>query len=282
MPLHDLSYQHFDGPRTSRFSRSFALGRSQASLLLKRRAFLFLLTVSWIPFLARVAQIYVNRQFPQAFPFIAVDAGLWQEFLSQQVAFLPVILITLYTGAGAIATDLSTGAFVVYLSKPISRIDYVFGKAMPVLAALLFVTLIPALTLLVVNVFVAEDFELFAATPFLPLSVVVYSGWICLYFTLAVLAISSLTRSMRVAGAGFGAIALGSKIIFVGALSQLRLDQPPAFLSMIDSTVDAGHVFFGNAAAANTPLLSIASMVSMMAVSLAVLRWRLSSAEVSS
>ena len=153
---------------------------------------------------------------------------------------------------------------------------------MPVLAALLFVTLIPALTLLVVNVFVAEDFELFAATPFLPLSVVVYSGWICLYFTLAVLAISSLTRSMRVAGAGFGALALGSKIIFVGALSQLRIDQPPAFLSMIDSTIDAGHVFFGNAAAANTPLLSIASMVSMMAVSLAVLRWRLSSAEVSS
>lgn len=281
MPLHDLSYQHFDGPRTSRFSRSFALGRSQASLLLQRRAFLFLLTVSFIPFLARVAQIYVARQFPQAVAFITVDAGLWQEFLSQQVAFLPVILIALYTGAGAIATDLSTGAFVVYLSKPISRIDYVFGKAMPIMAALLFVTLSPALALLVVHVFVAENLELFAATPFLPLSVVVYSVWICLYFTLAVLAISSLTRSMRVAGAGFVAFALGSKI-FVGALSQLRLDQPPAFLSMIDSTVDAGHVFFGNAAAANTPLLSIASMVSMMVVSLAVLRWRLSSAEVSS
>lgn len=281
MPLHDLSYQHFDGPRTSRFSRSFALGRSQASLLLQRRAFLFLLTVSFIPFLARVAQIYVARQFPEAVAFITVDAGLWQEFLSQQVAFLPVILIALYTGAGAIATDLSTGAFVVYLSKPISRIDYVFGKAMPIMAALLFVTLSPALALLVVHVFVAENLELFAATPFLPLSVVVYSVWICLYFTLAVLAISSLTRSMRVAGAGFVAFALGSKI-FVGALSQLRLDQPPAFLSMIDSTVDAGHVFFGNAAAANTPLLSIASMVSMMVVSLAVLRWRLSSAEVSS
>lgn len=281
MPLHDLSYQHFDGPRTSRFSRSFALGRSQASLLLQRRAFLFLLTVSFIPFLARVAQIYVARQFPQAVAFITVDAGLWQEFLSQQVAFLPVILIALYTGAGAIATDLSTGAFVVYLSKPISRIDYVFGKAMPIMAALLFVTLCPALALLVVHAFVAENLELFAATPFLPLSVVVYSVWICLYFTLAVLAISSLTRSMRVAGAGFVAFALGSKI-FVGALSRLRLDQPPAFLSMIDSTVDAGHVFFGNAAAANTPLLSIASMVSMMVVSLAVLRWRLSSAEVSS
>jgi hypothetical protein len=116
----------------------------------------------------------------------------------------------------------------------------------------------------------------------LPLSVVVFSAWICVYFTLTVLAISSLTRSVRVAGAGFGALALGSKIVFMGALSSLRLDHPPAFLSMIDATVDVGHVFFGNAAAANTPLLSIASMVSMMVGSLIVLRCRLSSAEASS
>ena len=116
--------------------------------------------------------------------------------------------------------------------------------------------------------FVAEDFELFALTPFLPLSVVIYSVWICLYFTLTVLAISSLTRSTRVAGAGFGALALGSKVIFVG-LSRLRVVQPPAFLSMIDSTVDSGHLFFGNAASANTPFLSIAAMVSLMLASLA-------------
>ena len=281
MPLHDLSYQHFDGPRTSRFNRSFSLARSSAALLLKRRSFLLLLAASWIPVLARMAQIYVARRFPQAFPFITVDAALWQEFLSQQVVFLPVILVALVTGAGAISTDLSSGAFVVYLSKPISRIDYVFGKAMPVMAALLVVTLVPALTLLMVHVFVAEDIELFAASPFLPLSVVVYSVWICLYFTLTVLAVSSLTRSARVAGAGFGALALGSKVIFVG-LSRLRLVQPPAFLSMIDSTVDSGHLFFGNAASANTPFLSIVGMVSLMAASLAVLRWRLSSAEVSS
>jgi len=281
MPLHDLSYQHFVGPRTSRFSRSFAMARSSASLLLKRRSFLLLLAVSWIPVIVRVAQMYVSRQFPQAFPFITVDAALWQEFLAQQVVFLPVILVALFTGAGAISTDLSTGAFVVYLSKPISRVDYVVGKAMPVMAALLVVTLVPALTLLVVHLFVAENFELFAVTPFLPVSVVIYSVWICLYFTLTVLAISSLTRSTRVAGAGFGALALGSEVIFVG-LSRLRLVQPPAFLSMIDSTVDSGHLFFGNAASGNTPFLSVAVMVSFMLASLAALRWRLSSAEVSS
>jgi ABC-type transport system involved in multi-copper enzyme maturation permease subunit len=282
MPLHDLSYQRFDGRRTSRFERSFAMARTAGSLLLKRRAFLLLLAVSWIPALVRVAQIYVARQFPQAFPFVTVDAVLWQEFLSQQVTLLPVILVALYTGAGAISSDLSSGAFVIYLSKPIDRLDYIIGKAMPVMAALLMVTLVPALVLLLVHVFVAEDFELFATTPLLPVSVAVFSIWMCLYFTLAVLAISSLTRSARVAGAGFGAIALGSKIAFLGALSQLRLAEPPAFVSMIDATVDAGHVLFGNTASARAPFLSVAAMAALMTMSIVVLRWRLRSAELSS
>lgn len=282
MPLHDLSYQRFDGHRTSRFARSFAMARSAATLLLKRRSFLLLLVVSWIPVIVRAAQIYIARQFPQAVPFVTVDALLWQEFLSQQVVLLPVILVALYTGASAIATDLSTGAFVVYLSKPISRVDYVIGKAMPVMGALLAVTLVPALVLLLVHVFVSEELELLTTSPTLPLSIALFSVWMCAYFTLAVLAISSLTRSARVAGAGFGALALGTKVVFLGTLSRLRVDSPPSFLSMIDATVDSGHVFFGNVESATSPFLSIAAMIAFMGASLAVLRWRLSSAEVSS
>lgn len=280
MPLHDLSYQRFDGARTTRFERSFAMARTSAALLLKRRSFLGLLAVSWILVVVRGAQIFAT-QFPQMFPFITVDAVLWQDFLSQQVIFLPVILVALYTGAGAIASDLSSGAFVVYLSKPIARIDYVIGKAMPVMAALLMVTFVPAFLLLLVHVFVAKDFELFTMNPLLPLSVALFSGWICLYFTLTVLAVSSLTRSARVAGAGFGALALGSRFVFL-ALSRLRIDQPPPFLSMIDSTVDAGNVFFGNSESARAPFLSLAAMAMSIAASLAILRWRLRSVEVSS
>jgi ABC-type transport system involved in multi-copper enzyme maturation permease subunit len=282
MPLHDLSYRRFGGARTSRFARSLALARSAGALFLKRRSFLLLLAVSWVPVVVRVAQIYVARQFPRAFPFVTIDAVLWQEFLAQQVTLLPVILVALYTGAGAIATDVASGAFVVYLSKPIARLDYVVGKAMTVMAALLVVTLVPATMLLLVHAFIAEDFELFATNPLLPVSIVLNSVWTCLYFTLVVLAISSLTRSARVAGAGFGALALGTKIVFLGALSRLRFDDPPAFLSMIDSTVEAGNVFFGNATSAGAPSLSVAAMASLMAVSLIVLRWRLGSAEVSS
>lgn len=282
MPLYDLSYRRFDGSRTPRFARPVAMALSQGKLLLKRRSFLLLLGLSWIPVIVRAAQIYFVRQFPEAFPFVTIDALLWHEFLSQQVVFLPVLLVALYTGAGAIASDLSTGAFVIFLSKPISRTDYVIGKAIPVLASLLLVTLVPALVLLTVEVFITEGLDLFDATPLLPISLIGYSVWMCLYFTLGVLAVSSLARSPRVAGAGFGALALGSKVVFLGALSRLRLDAPPSFLSMIDATVDSGHVFFGNPSAAETPFVSLASMALSMVGAGLVLRWRLGSAEASS
>ncbi len=257
------------------------MARSSGSLLLKRRSFLLLLAVSWIPAIVRGAQIFVARKFPDAFPFLTIDALLWQDFVSQQVVFLPVLLIALYAGASAISADLSSGAFVVYLSKPISRSDYVIGKAIPVMTALLAVTLAPALTLLLAHVFLAEDFVLFKAAPLLPLSVVSYSVWTCLYFTLVVLAVSSLSRSPRVAGAGFGALALAGPI-FLEALSRLRIVDPPAFLSMIDATVDSGHVFFGNTSTGSAPFASLAAMALGMGISLAILRWRLRSAEVSS
>lgn len=281
MPLHDLTYQRFEGPRTSQFARSFAMARSSGSLLLKRRSFLLLLAVSWIPGILRGAQIFVAEQFPDTFPFLTIDARLWQEFVSQQVTYLPVLLMALYTGAGAISADLASGGFVVYLSKPISRFDYVVGKALPVMSALLAVTLAPALTLLLVHVFLAEDFALFEASPWLPFSVIGYSVWTCLYFTLAVLAISSLSRSPRVAGAGFVALSLGGPI-FVRALSRLPIFDPPAFLSMINATVDSGHLFFGNISAGSTPVGSFFAMAASMGIALAILRWRLRSAEVSS
>ena len=282
MPLHDLSYQRFEGTRTSRAERIFAIARSTVMLLVKRRAFLMLLALCWIPVIVRAVLIYVARQFPQAANAITVDAQLWRQFLEQQVILLPVLLIALYTGASAIAADLASGAIVIYLSKPISRLDYCIGKALPVMGALLAVTMIPALALLIVQLSIAEDFSLLKETPLLPVSVLLYSLWISLFFTIVVLAISSLTRSGRVAGAGFVALVLGSKTVFFGALTQLRLNDPPAFLSLMDATVDSGYLFFGNPTAGDAPTISVVSMATVMALSIFILRRRLTAAEVAS
>ena len=272
MPLYDLSYRRFEGPRSSRFRRSLALARSAASLLLRRRSFLLLLAVCWIPAVVRAAQIYVARQFPEAPEFFTITPDTWRDFLGQQVRFLPVVLVSLATGASAIASDFASGAFTVYLSKPISRFDYFLGKAIPVAGAVCAVTLAPALALLLLHLSLAPDFELLSQAPWLPLAVTGYSLFLALYFTLSVLAVSSLCRSGRVAGAGFAALVFGSEIVARTATS--RTFGAPRFLSLNGSAIDAGRWFFGDSA-----LASLVFMVGVMVLSALVLDRRLRSNE---
>jgi ABC-2 type transport system permease protein len=255
MPLYDLSYRRSRGPRTGRFQKSLALARTSIRLLLRRRSFLLLLAACWIPAVVRAAQIYVARQFPQAPDFFTIDASTWREFLAQQVRFLPVVLVSLYAGAPAIASDVSSGALVLYLSRPFSRVDYLLGKTLPVAAAIAAVTLLPALALLTLQIALAPDLELLAREPLLPLEIVGYSLFLALYFSLAVLAVSSLCRSGRVAGAGFAAIVFGGDILLRAVLVRAGTT-PPRFLSMTGAAIDSGYLFFGGASSGDAPLAS--------------------------
>ncbi len=273
MPLYDLSYRRFEGPRTSRLRRSFALAGSAASLLLRRRSFLLLLAVCWIPAVVRAAQIYVARQFPEAPEFFTITPETWRDFLGQQVRFLPVVLVSLAAGASAIASDFASGAFTIYLSKPLSRFDYLLGKAMPVAAAVCAVTLAPALALLLLHQSLAPDFELLSKAPWLPLAVTAYSLFLSLYFTLSVLAVSSLCRSGRVAGAGFAALVFGSEIVARTASS--RAFGASRFPSLNGAAVDAGRWFFGDSGA----VPSLVFMIFVLALSALVLDRRLRSSE---
>lgn len=277
MPLYDLSYRRYEGPRTSRLRRSLALALSSARLLLRRRMFLLLLAACWIPAVARAFQIYVFRQFPEAPPFFAVSSLTWRDFLSQQVTLLPVVLVSLATGASAIASDFASGAFSIYLSKPVSRFDYLLGKALPVLAAVSAVTLAPALALLLLYLSLAPDFDLLAQAPWLPLGITAYSFALALYFTLSVLAVSSLCRSGRVAGAGFAALIVGSEIVARTATS--RVFGASRFLSLYASPIDAGRWFFSDPSAAGSPYPALAFMIAVNLLSLLVLDRRLRAAE---
>ena len=277
MPLYERAYRRYEGPRTSRHRRSVALARSEARLLIGRRGFLLLLALSWVPAVVRAVQIYIAFQVSDVAGVLSVTDRLWQDFLAWQVVTLPVLLLSLYAGAGAIATDVSTGALIIYLSKPISPLDYVLGKALPLFLALVAITLAPALSLLALSLSLSPDLTLLREAPLLPLAIVAYSLWISLYFTVTVLALSSLSRSGRLAGAGFAAIALGSEAFVRLGLGRILEGRPPLFLSVMGASVDAGNVFFARPASGETPWLSLFVMTLTMLGSSFVLSRRLRS-----
>ena len=108
-------------------------------MILAKRVFIFLLLGAWVPFLVFVVGIYAVTRLPEANRFLPIDGRLFGEFLNVQVIF--TVFLSIFGGAGLIANDLRTGAILVYLSRPLTRRDYVLGKLGVLLALNLSVTL---------------------------------------------------------------------------------------------------------------------------------------------
>ena len=75
--------------------------------------------------------------------FLAPKAETFREFLGQQGIF--VFFVTIYVGAGLIANDRRANALQVYLSKPLTRAEYVAGKLAILFLFLVGVTWLPAI-----------------------------------------------------------------------------------------------------------------------------------------
>ena len=97
---------------------------------LKFRSFVILLLASWLPFVARGVQIYLSSSFQQV-SVLAATTQTFRDFLDQQGLF--VFLVTIALG-GAIADDRRANALQLYLSKPLTRTEYIIGRLAPVLA----------------------------------------------------------------------------------------------------------------------------------------------------
>jgi ABC-2 type transport system permease protein len=210
MPIYEQTYRRHEARGALRRVRFWPITREALRLILARRAFLGLLAVAWLTFVVRVIQIYLVTRFPEASRILPVDGRLFGEYLMQQ--WLLMMIITIFGGAGLIANDLRTGAILVYLSRPLTRRDYVLGKLGVLMLLNLSVTLVPGLLLYFIALALAPDqflkWELAWIGPAIALQSLVMS----LVMSLVGLAISSLSRSARVAGIGFFAVVAGLEV----------------------------------------------------------------------
>jgi hypothetical protein len=183
MPIYDQGYRRYEARGPLHQIRFWPITREALRLILAKRAFLGLLAVSCLPFVVRVIQIYIVTRFPEAGRVLPIDGRLFGDFLNQQIGF--TILLSIFGASGLVANDLRTGAILVYLSRPLTQRDYIAGKLLVPLSLNLAVTLAPGLLLYLIG----------------------------LTLGLVVLAISSLSRSARVAGLGFVGLVFGLEMI---------------------------------------------------------------------
>lgn len=229
MAVYRAAYRSYDARAPLRRLRFAPIARETLRPLLVRRSLLALIGVAWLPCIVRAVQIVVVSQFPQAARVLPIDARLFEHFLDQQIGL--ATLVALFGGAGLIANDRRSGGLLVYLSRPLTRLDYVLGKLTPLLALIGSVTLVPASGLLLLAVAVAPEQWPLSRLTGTAAAVAAQSAVIAVVLSLMMLAFSALCRSARAAGLTVFAL-LASLEVLQGILRHALRTPAAALLSI--------------------------------------------------
>ena len=193
MPIHDQGYRRYRGGRAG--GRAWlVIIKAGVRTMLGDRKFIVLLVASWIQFLVRAVQFYFAANFSQA-AIIAPNAATFRDFFDKQDIFVFIVTVTL--GASLIAQDRRVNALQIYLSKPLTRAEYIFGKLGILMTFLLFITWAPAVLLLGVQVMFAGNFSFVLANAYLLPAITLYSLLEIVMVATSMLALSSLSKSSR-------------------------------------------------------------------------------------
>jgi ABC-2 type transport system permease protein len=277
MPIHDQSYRRYRGGKATPGRAWTVIARAGVMTMIRKRTFLGLLLFAWMPFIVRAIQIYVTTNFPQVAMF-APTAQTFREFLEQQDFF--VFVITIYAGAGLIASDRRANALQIYLSKPLMRSEYIAGKAAVLATFLLLVTWLPAILLLLIQVLFAGSFAFLRQNLFLFPAITVGALLQVLLATFTMLALSSLSKSSRYVGILYAGILFFTAAIF-GVMYAITGDSSLSWLSLGSNLSQVVDVVFRLKPRYATPWpVSLIVIVGLIVLSISVLERRVRGVEV--
>jgi ABC-2 type transport system permease protein len=126
-----------------------------------------------------------------------------------------VFLITIYVGSGLVANDRRANALQIYLSKPLTRVEYIGGKLATLVIFLAMVTWVPGILLLLLQMMFAGSASFLMANLFLLPAITLYAAIQVFVSAFTMLALSSLSKSRR-----FVAVMYAGIIFFTAAMYQ--------------------------------------------------------------
>lgn len=200
MPIFDLGYKPWAG-EAAKGSRAWPIFRESLFYGLRTKWLKLLYAAAWAPCLVAAVVRYFQYSYfstnesDQGIQRIieSVDARFYFEF--QQAQFFIMAILAALVGPGLVAEDRRANALELYLSRPITRGDYLLGKVGALFCFLLSVTLAPNLLLWIVESSMSPEYKGFTENWSYPLRALGYDVLICTVSSLVVLAIASMTRS---------------------------------------------------------------------------------------
>jgi ABC-2 type transport system permease protein len=277
MPIHDQGYRRFTGRRDGRGNAWLVIASGVVRTMLRKRLFLLLLLAAWLQFFGRTMILYLSTTFPQI-ALLTPTAQTFRDFLDQQS--WAIFFVTIYVGAGLIANDRRANALQIYLSKPLTRFEYVAGKALALMGFLLFITWVPAILLLIVQIMLAGSFAFAQKNLFLFPAITVFSLLQAIVATFTMLALSSLSRSSRFVAVMFAGVILFTRAI-QGMFWLLTRSSAASLISPTATLDRVGDTIFRIAPRYDTPIaVSLLAVLLIIAASVLVLERRVRGVEV--
>jgi len=277
MPIHDQGYRRYLGSRAAVGKAWQVITRAGVRTVLAKRSFIALMLLAWAPFVVRAVQVYIAANFQQA-SFLAPRAETFREFLDQQGVF--VFFVTIYIGAGLIANDRRANALQVYLSKPLTRAEYVAGKFAILFLFLASVTWLPAILLLLVQTMFAGNFAFVQENIFLLPAITLFSLLQVLVSAMTMLALSSMSKSSRFVGIMYAGLIFFTAAFFQ-ALRGITGRSSWAWLSPTDTLEQIGaYIFRIDPPYQLSPVIAIVTIVALIAGSAWILERNVRGVEV--
>jgi ABC-2 type transport system permease protein len=276
MPIHDQGYKRYGGSR-ARGRAWLVIFRAGFFGMFRNRKWIALMIASWIQFVVRAVQFYIAANFSQA-AIVAPSAATFRDFFDKQDLF--VFLVTVTLGAVSIADDRRANALQIYLSKPLTRLEYICGKLSVLMGFLLLITWVPAILLLVVEVGFAGNFTFLAANLYLIPAITVYSLIEVLMVSMCILALSSLSTNSRFVGILFTALIFFSDALY-GVMRAVTGGTSVSWIAFGNNLAQLGDVIFRVPLRFETPWpVSLAIVAGLIGVSALILERRIRGVEI--
>ncbi len=198
MAVYEHTYRQYAGPLTPEWSRFLIIPRHAYRDVFKSKLFTAFFVVCFAPLLVEAILIYLHHNVSalatmnlRVRELIPIDGSFFETFVSIQAGF--AFLLAILVGPPLVARDLTNNALPLYLCRPFSRSEYVFGKMCVVLILLSAITWVPQLLLFALQAYL-EGFSWFVDNLWLA-SAIFLSGvmWI-LVLTLLSQTISAWVR----------------------------------------------------------------------------------------
>ena len=257
--ISDVTYRNYDGELKTHALRwwPIAVATIRASVNRKKFGFWIPVGITFLTYFVMGIIFFFSqslRQQSQAAGNLLAGGSSNQytlslyQSMSLTITHLMVVIAAMTVGAAVIAADNRANALLVYLSKPLTRIDYLVGKWMGVFLLLAAMTLIPALLLFFFFAVAYNGDGFLKENPTLIIRLIAASLLPAAVHTSLILGFSAWSKTPRLAGALYAAFFFISStlaVILGGILLQKDIENKNPKMTTIVSHLSIDGVTDG-------------------------------------